>query len=198
MSTDTESHLHESERFLCAQRAGRGVLLGSALYGFIDALIIAVLLGVFLLVITLVLSFSSSGWMYGLCFALAYAFVLWKRTTVWKHGLFRITSERILVGIPVGFFKTHERVIKWPQYQESHFERRTMTDYLTLTYSLCIRYGTADARQKVSFPSLRYAEDLKHYLDKIDSAVRHGNLSSIHSFVAKPRGKREETSESHE
>lgn len=109
---------------------------------------------------------------------------------LWRQSLFRITTERIIMQYPVGLFSEFQKTIKWPQYQESYVGRGGFFSLLFGTRMLCIRYGGADGELTMCFPALRHAQDIKHFLDKVDSAVRHKDEQSLRPFVAKPRGKR--------
>ncbi len=189
---DDRKFLHDNELLLCSQRSSPAVLVSSALRGLVDALIAGIVLSLILLaVLTFVFETSVSVFVYVAIFVIAYGIVFWLRWNVWAHSAFRITSERILLQAPESLFHPPLKTIKWSQYQESHVGHRTMFDYLFLSRPIGIRYGTADAQNEASFPSLRYGQDLKHYLDKIDSAVRKNDPTAMRPFVAKPRGKRD-------
>ncbi len=128
----------------------------------------------------------------------------------WKEATFRVTNERILLeykhGILVhpmmpvaadpaakGKHKAKEYTlvtIKWNQYQESSLPSAGIINSLFGVRPLAIRYGSADGHMIAFFPSLPYAKDLKHYLDKVDSAVRHGHESELKPFILKPKGQR--------
>lgn len=207
---DDRSHLHDAEVLLCSLRSSPAMLLWLAVRGILDAVIIGAILSVVLFLVSVFFDVSLGVWMYAVLFVVTYAYVLWQRWRVWNHALFRITSERILLQDPHAFFHSPLRTVKWSQYQESytghqpqestqrpheshhHVSQRQFFDYFFGSRPICIRYGTADARFEAEFPSLRYAHDVKHYLDKVDSAVRRNDLSSIKPFVAKPKGKRDE------
>lgn len=195
------------------QRASPAALVRTLLRALLDTLIVwAGLAG-----LTAGISYYASQqfpseWLFLALFIITCAVIALRRWQVWSHSAFRVTSERILLQSPLGFFHSPLRTIKWAQYQESYTghqplespkhvkthddegSRRHFTDYFFAARPLCIRFGTPDAHQEACFPSLRYANDLKHYLDKVDSAVRRNDLPSVHPFVAKPKGKRDDPS----
>jgi hypothetical protein len=183
--------LHENERLLCSQHATPAVLILSWLRGLLDAIVIGAVIDVILFALVTWQSLQPSPWLYAIAPVLAYVVVAVLRYHVWQHATFRVTTERILAAEP--FHLTHAplHTLKWSQYQESLVGHRSFLDVFFLARSLVIRHGTADARLELEFPSLRYAHDLKHYLDKVDSAVRKNETESIKPFVAKPRGKRD-------
>jgi len=128
----------------------------------------------------------------------------------WRAARFRVTNERILLEYKDGILvhpmmpvasdpKTAKRkpkayslvTIKWNQYQESSLPAGSLIDTLIGARPLAIRYGSADGHMIAFFPSLPFAKDLKHYLDKVDSAVRRGQEAEVKPFVLKPRGQRD-------
>lgn len=110
----------------------------------------------------------------------------------WRHARLRVTTERILLQHPETLFSAPLRTIKWNQYQESQLGGRTIFDLPFGARSLRIRYGAADSKLYVSFPAVAFASDIKHYLDKVDSAVRKSEAGSLRPFIAKQRGRRDE------
>lgn len=168
------------------------MLLQTWTRGLLDALLLSIVLcGVLFALLFFVFGTLTPVWAYALPVLLSLVLVFVKRWHVWSHALFRVTTERILLQSPGTLFHPPLRTIKWPQYQESEAGHRHFFDYLFLSRSIHIRFGTADAQHEAEYPSLRYAHDLKHYLDKVDSAVRKNGVASIQPFVAKPRGKRD-------
>ena len=188
----SERFLHEGEVLLCSRRSSPAVLVVLLLRGCIETFFTGFIL--VLLVAgtsTLALSMTPPMWLYLVIIVLTLMLIAAQRVRMWSHAAFRITTERILLGDPFAFFHAPVHTIKWPQYQESEAGSRGALDLFFLARPLVIRHGTADAKLTFTFPSLRYAEDLKHYLDKVDAAVRKNDVSSLRPFVAKPRGKRD-------
>ena len=184
-------------------------MLRTLLRGVLDALILGITIAG---LVTGIWFFGAETfpplWFFITLLLVLYGLVAWRRWHVWNHALFRVTTERILLDSPLAFFHSPLRTIKWSQYQESytghqplestqramhsdHGSHRHFFDYFFLSRPISIRFGTADAHQEASFPSLRFAEDLKHYLDKVDSAVRRSDVASVKPFVAKGKGKRD-------
>ncbi|TSC58270.1 MAG: hypothetical protein Greene041619_701 [Candidatus Peregrinibacteria bacterium Greene0416_19] len=189
---DDRRFLHEGETLLCTIRPSAGNLCLSLLQGVFDALIGGIGLSVILFVIAAMNGWNVALWVYGLLLLIAYVIVLILRIRLWRHSSFRVTTERILMTSYPGLFLKRSPTIKWNQYQESHVGRRNAFDLLFASRPLCIRHGTPDAHVEACFPSLRYASDLKHYLDKVDSAVRKKEVATLRPFIAKPRGRRDE------
>jgi hypothetical protein len=185
-------YLHDNETLLCEQRSSGAALTESILRGVGEALILGVALSLILFVF---LFFVGGGggsvvW-YVVLILVCFAVIIAKRFSVWRQSLFRITTERILLQHPIALFMQPVKTIKWPQYQESHVGGKSAFDFLFFSRPLFIRYGTADAKLEAGYPSLTWAHDLKHYLDKVDSAYRRGQAESAPCFVAAPRGKRD-------
>jgi hypothetical protein len=185
------SFLLDSEQLLCDMRSTPAVLAQSFLRGLLDTLVIGIAVAALLYGGFYALGWSVPLWLPIACVVIAYGVVAWRRWEMWKHATLQITSERILLHTPGTLFHVPLRTIKWSQYQESYVGHRTFLDFFFRSRSLHIRFGTADAPREFHFPSLRYAEDLKHYLDKIDAAIRHNDAAAVRPFVAKPRGKRD-------
>jgi hypothetical protein len=188
---DALSHLHTGEQLLCSLHASKAALMRTLLRGCGEGLVVAAIVSVllFALVFFAQVAFPSFAWL--IPALLPVVGMVWLRYRGWKRGLFRVTTERILIASPYALFHAPLVTIKWAQYQESEVGHRSPLDVVFLARPLRIRYGTADAKNEIIFPSIRYAEDLKHFLDKVDSAVRAGNAGSLKVFVAKPRGKRD-------
>jgi hypothetical protein len=185
--------LHDGEKLLCSLRSSPAVLVVSVLRGFVDAVIADLFLsGAAFALFYFAWGIVLSWYAYGLLFLFCYGIVSFMRWNVWRHASLRITTDRILSQTPTSLFHPHLTTIKWPQYQESFLGTRNILDFFFRSRPLCIRYGTADAHKRSCFPSVIYAQDLKHYLDKVDSAVRKNLTSELRPFVSKPRGKRDE------
>ncbi len=189
---DNRDFLHDGETLLCSQRASAALFVRSAVRGLFDGVILGLIVSALIGGIAY-FAFNTllPVWVFVLLFVVSYLIILWKRWQVWKHETFRVTSERLLVPFPAALFHAPLHTIKWSQYQESHVGHRGVLDFFFLSRPLCIRHGTADAHKETCFPSLSYAQDLKHYLDKVDSAVRAGTIATVKPFVAKPRGRRD-------
>lgn len=188
-----ERHLHENEVLLASRRASPAVLIVCFLRSLLEGGMAGAILSI-LLSVAAAFSFGTpvlSFWIYLLVIALSMGFACLQHVRTWRDARLRVTTERILVANPFSFFRAPLVTVKWPQYQESETGRRQALDVFFLARPLKIRYGTADAKYEARFPSLRYAEDLKHFLDKVDSAVRRNDVASLRPFVAKPRGKRD-------
>lgn len=185
-------YLHDREKLLTEQGSSGAALLQSILLGVLDALFLGIGLSSLFAVMQLFAVGAVNGaWWYVGFFVLAYALTMMKRAQVWKASRFRITSERILLQEPVGLWEQPVQTIKWPQYQESHVGSKNFFDYFFFSRPLAIRYGTADAKMEMRYPSLRWGHDLKHYLDKVDSAYRAHQAESVPPFVSAPRGRRD-------
>lgn len=188
----SDRYLHEGETLLCNRRSSFAVLIVNLLRGILEGVIMGSILSA-ALAITLVFTQNAPSvlWMYVALFVVCLAIILLQRIHIWREATFRVTTERILVANPQAFFHVPLTTIKWPQYQESEPGRRSFLDIFFFARPINIRFGTADAKYTAKFPSLGYAEDLKHYLDKVDAAVRKNETSSLKPFVARPRGKRD-------
>ncbi len=194
---DDRSYLHDGEQLLCSMHSSTAMLLQSWMRAVLEGVIVGVVLcAIGFVIATFGFDVSLSIWLYVTFVIVSVLIIGYFRWKTWKHATLRITSERILLHNPNALFHSDLKTIKWPQYQESHAGHRTFLDFFFWSRPLHIRYGTADAYNEAHFPSLRYAEDLKHYLDKVDSAVRKNEIAAVHPFVAKPRGKRDVQQES--
>ncbi len=185
------AYLHDGEILLASQHASVSGLIHGVLRGLIEGLFFGAIVGIAAVLGLTALGGDFGVWLGGALAVLAVVIVIAQRVRLWKHTTLRITSERILVPEVGSLLHPPLHTIKWPQYQESHTGHRHGLDALFLSKTLCIRYGTADAHKEVCFPSLRFAGDLKHFLDKVDSAVRRGDVDSVKPFVAKRKGKRD-------
>lgn len=185
-------HLHDAEVLLCRMRPSGALLVARCLCGLLDSLFAAIVLyaviGGGLWAVTG--EFPSIWWFVVLyAFCVLILFIIKYRQ--WSHSSFRVTTERILLEYPSGFIGIFHRTIKWPQYQESFAGHRGPLSLFWRAKPLCIRFGNADGEQTACFPSLRLADDLKHYLDKADSLIRKGQASEIRPFIEKPKGQRD-------
>ncbi len=188
-----ERYLHESEILLASRRSSPAVLIVGVFRSLLEGGIAGVLLSIVLSVIG-AFAFATPVlllWVYLLIITCSIGLTFLQHVRIWHGARFRVTTERILVANPFAFFHAPLTTVKWPQYQESEIGHRQSLDVFFLARPVKIRYGTADARYEAMFPSLRYAEDLKHYLDKVDAAVRRNDIASLRPFVARPRGKRD-------
>lgn len=187
-----ERFLHEGETLLCSRRSSLAALVVCILRSLLETVVTGAIASVALSIV-LLLGFGASLalWMYAAIFGMCLVVILFQHVHTWREAAFRVTTERILVSNPYTFFHAPLTTIKWPQYQESEVGHRSFLDIFVLARPLNIRYGTADARYEAKFPSLRYAEDIKHFLDKVDAAVRRNEATNLKPFVAKPYGKRD-------
>jgi hypothetical protein len=183
--------LHEGERLLCTQGSTPAVFLYGIVRGLMETLVGLIIIMVGIGAVALFAGIDIPWVLIAILAFILLCSILAQRYRIFRHAALRITTERILIGNPLHFFHAPEHTIKWPQYQESTVGRRSPMDLLFFSRPLRIRYGTADAKQEIAFPSLLYAEDLKHYLDKVDSLVRSGKGADLKPFIAKPRGKRD-------
>lgn len=183
--------LHDGETLLANLHASKTNLVTQMLRGLIEGLIAG---GILAGVVAVIMAASGPGASWGISIALiiiGVVLVLVRRYRLWKHASFRVTTERILIEHHTSLFSSHGlHTVKWNQYQESFLGHRSMFDLFFRVRPVCIRYGTADARFEVCFPSLPFAQDFKHYLDKVDSAVRKQQESTLRPFVMKKRGER--------
>lgn len=190
---DDRRFLHEGEVLLATVRPSAGSLAWNFIQAVVDALLIGIVasVGAGVALWLAVGSPPSAGLVAGI-FIASYAAAACLHWRFWRHATFRVTTERILLEHHPTLVTKSSATIKWSQYQESHVGRRSFTDFLSGSRPLCVRHGTADAKIEVCFPSLRYASDLKHYLDKVESAVRRGEAGALRPFVARPRGRRDQ------
>ncbi len=189
---DSRAHLHDGEHLLCSMHSSVAALLHSIVRGLAEGLILGAVISLVIAIALFFMNGAIAVWMIVIVLMLSCALVIYLRWRSWKHGLIRVTTERILLASPYALFHAPLTTIKWPQYQECEAGHRHFLDLFFFARPLNFRYGTADAPHEAHFPSLRYAEDLKHYIDKVDSAFRRNETASLKPFVAKPRGKRDE------
>lgn len=184
-------HLHEGERLLVTARPSVSALLLSWIVGLADALVLIVLaLGASILVAGI--DVLASVWFVSVIVVIAVLLAWWRRWKKWKASGLWVTTDRIILEYELLPLGSESRTIKWDQYQESSTGPRHPVDILCGARALCIRFGTAKAEHTACFPSLLWAGDLKHYLDKVDSAVRAGQTEGLRPFVFKRRGQRDE------
>ena len=188
---DDRHHLHEHERLLAHMRPAGSFLILSLLAGLFDTLLFGVVFSVLLALGFWVSGLDLSAVLFVIVFAAVFVIVCLRRVFLWREAALRITTERILLEYPRSLFLREHHTVKWTQYQESHPAPRQFFDFFFRARTLNIRHGTADAQRENRYPSLRYAQDLKHYLDKVDSAVRAGKADELRPFVPKPRGQRD-------
>jgi hypothetical protein len=188
---DERSFLYDGERLLCNMRASPALLCRSLARAALDALLIGAAINIVLIAAAFALGWTVSPWVFALPVILGYGVAATFRWRVWKHARFRVTTDRILVQTPTSFLHPHLTTIKWSQYQESYAGHRGVLDILFRSRGICFRYGTADGNNQICFPSITFAQDLKHYLDKVDSAVRKNAADTVQAFVLKKRGKRD-------
>ncbi len=186
-SMDDRVHLHEHENLLLHMRPSVALFLRGVLWSLAASLLIALL---FMLVLAGALAMSAPV-VFGWSFIISTFLLSVRSYFQWRHAHFRVTTERILLEAPLSLLRHVHRTIKWSQYQESDLAQRGPLDLLFFVRTLKIRYGAADSKLFVVFPALPLAEDIKHYLDKIDSAVRRNDAASLKPFIAKARGKRD-------
>ncbi|MDO8648243.1 MAG: hypothetical protein Q7R81_00495 [Candidatus Peregrinibacteria bacterium] len=211
---DQRLHLHDAERLLCSVRPSSAFLVWSLLRGVVDGLIVGIPLALVIAIVFGILGWTGSiGLAVSIVLIVSLLAVWLRRWSHWRVSSLSVTTERILLQYPSGptvitksgaairervlvrsggsVLHTSLRTVKWSQYQESVLGGKTMFDLVAGSRAVCIRYGTADAQLEACYPSLPYASDLKHYLDKADAAIRSGNVSTLKPFVLKPRGKRD-------
>lgn len=186
-------HLHDGEHLLVKLHASPAMLVTGLLRALLDAVVLTIVLSIVTFAIGWLVFATAPAWyVYLLLFILSYALMGYVRWSFWKHSDFIVTTERILLHYRYTLFSGPMHTVKWAQFQEGLVQRKKPLELLFGGHELSIRYGTADAHHIASFPSLPYANDLKHYLDKIDSAVRHGSIAEVKPFVLKPRGRRDD------
>ncbi len=189
---DSHSHLYDSEQLLLSMHPGVALLVHGMLQAVVDAAVVTIVLAL-ALVVSLWFSFEvlPPWYAYALIFVVAYGLIAWRKKALWSKASLRLTNDRILMQSPKRFGMESIKTIKWSQYQESFTEKGGILNALFGAKRLCVRYGTADAHRLTCFPSVGYAVDIKHYMDKVDSAVRAGKIGEIRPFVAKPKGRRD-------
>lgn len=184
---DVRKHLHDGEVLLYATRSSVAHLLWLWLRSLPLAL---VLIAVGIVGLALLNGGVPAAWSVLAVSLFGLALPLWLQWRVWAQGLLRITTDRIVIDMPEGWWHPHTRTIKWGQYQESETGKGHLLGTLFGAKSLHIRFGSADSHDHVRFPYVYMASDLKHYLDKIDRQVRMRDFSQIRAFVPKKKGKR--------
>lgn len=185
---DQRVHLHEGEELLLQVRPAAILFVRDILRSLLEAFLVGVVGGV---LAGLFFQMSVTAILIVIWIVVGLLLVL-LRYRHWTHAELRVTTERILIQAPHALLPHPLRTIKWPQYQESFLGNRGPFDLLFGVRTLTIRYGNADSKLFLSFPGLRFANDIKHYLDKVDSAVRHNQAQQMHAFIFKKRGQRDE------
>lgn len=186
------TYLHDAEVLLCRARPTVALLVASCLRGLLNALLVA---GVVFLIVGSIIwnvygSFPGMAWfivIYVTC-ALLFCIAAYRQ---WTRVQLRITSERILLDRPKHLTSISTRTIKWPQFQESFTKSGGPLAAFWRSKTLCIRFGSSDGEMILTFPCLRLAKDIKHYLDKADTLIRKNQVSELRPFVEKPRGQRD-------
>ena len=189
---DDRAHLHDGERLLAQFQASSPVLFTHLVRAILDALVLGIVLSIIAVASGWFAANSMPAvWVYVLLFLLAYTAMSFYRWWLWKDSSFRVTTDRILLHHRTSLFSEPMNTIKWNQYQESALKHGRIVEMLFGVRGICIRYGTADAHHIACFPAIAYATDVKHYLDKVDSAVRQGKIDEIKPFVRMPKGLRD-------
>lgn len=185
---DDLRHLHDGERLLCGMSLPGFVRVGwAAGAGLAGAVIVLPAAVASFLFLPLAGAIAS-----GAFAVLIVAAMVWRSLRRSARATFRVTTERILLEFPDGAIGRTEKTMKWNQYQESFVGKAGFLHLLSGSRPLCIRFGGSDAPFTVAFPAVRHARDLKHYLDKVDSAERRKAVEEVRPFVDKPRGQRGE------
>ena len=185
---DDRLHLHEGERLLLTVHASAGLFVRDVLRSILEATFAGAVLSVagsLFLNLSVGVAFAASA-------LLLVVLLVFLRHRHWRHASLRITTERILLQSHGSLLSHPLHTIKWIQYQESLLGPRSPLDLLMGLRTIVIRYGNADSKLYVSFPGLRFGNDIKHFLDKVDSAVRRNQTDQVHDFVFKKRGQRDE------
>lgn len=174
-------------------RPSIGALLSSLALGMLDAAAIAAALTAILIAVFSVarFAFSLSIAVTAALFVLSYCGVAIYRMQGWRRASMRVTTERILLQSPGGLLARPLITIKWARYQESALARAKPLDLLLRTRTLVVRYGTAGGEREARYNALPMGRDIKHFLDKVDAAVRQGTQAQLRPFIAKPRGQRD-------
>jgi hypothetical protein len=190
---DDRLHLHDGERLLLSMKPASSRLIVALLRGLLEGMIFALVIAGIIQLIGMLIAEDGIPWIVHIIVGLLIvAGILYRRFVLWRKSDFRVTTERILPHYYSSLFFGHpHHTIKWSQYQESYTQMGSIFDMFFGARTLCIRYGTADAKVTLSFPSLSFANDIKHYLDKVDSAVRKQQEAQLKPFVAAPRGRRD-------
>jgi hypothetical protein len=190
---DVHAHLHDGERLLHATHPTRSVLVGWIVQSVATALLVTAGLTIAAVIVGNAISVNVSPWIVApvLFLASLYLFIRSAQKR-YRKTLLRITTERILLVYPKSPFSFHQKTIKWNQFQESVTGKGGIFQIFSKAKVLKIRYGSPDAPLIATFPPIRRAQDVKHYLDKVDSAVRHNTIDETKAFVDKPKGHRDE------
>lgn len=210
-------HLHEHERLLADLHPAWSVLVAGLLQSLMAAVTAGVVLGTAIMALLAAAGMGWMPWIIVVCVLCAAAFFGWRRYVAWQAASLRVTTDRLLFTYPKSLGsrsrltvrwarKAGDKLevksqpsdsstvtVKWSQYQESMAVRPQFFDVFCGARGLSVRYGSADAEREVCFPGIPFAQDLKHYLDKIESAVRQGSVKDIRGFVLKKRGERGES-----
>jgi hypothetical protein len=207
-------HLHERERLLAELRPGWSALVAGLVRATGVAIIAGLIVGAAATAAMAAFGFGLSFWLLPLAIALAVGVLSWSCVRAWRAAFFRVTTDRLLLSYPKSLAvrslmtvrwarrsgdrleyvvqpSAHATVtVKWNQYQESIAHPPTLWDIPFGTRSVSVRYGAADTERDVCFPAVPFSRDVKHYLDKVESAGRQGGIDDVRPFVLKRRGER--------
>ncbi len=184
---DERSHLHDGEELLYATRSSGAHLLHLLMQAVPVGIALAAL---FATVVSFLLQALAPLWVIIVIAVPSLILPLYLKWRVWQHGLLRITTDRIVIESPEGWWHPHTRTVKWSQYQECETGKGHLLGTLFGAKSLQIRFGSADSHDILHYPYVYMAGDIKHYLDKIDRQVRMRDFSQIRAFVPKKKGQR--------
>jgi hypothetical protein len=122
---------------------------------------------------------------------LIFALAVFRRIRAVQHSAIIITTDRIMVLGHEKYFFHKLHTLKWSQFQECILGHRSPLGFFFGAAPLSIRYGNADSKLYHHVAPVRYASDIKHYLDKVDTLVQRNALTEVQPFIAKPKGKRD-------
>lgn len=183
-------HQHEDERILFRTRRSYGALLIPLLHSVWQGTIA----GTFALLIiggSWYVFFGEASDYFMLIIPFTIILLAWRRYVIWQNITFTITTKRIISHQYHSIFTSSTYAIQWDRYQGSEYAAGAL-DRLTNTGALTIQYGTMDAAKSLKIIRLPWAQDLKHYMDKLQS-LRASNTPDINLplFVPAKRGKRD-------
>jgi membrane protein YdbS with pleckstrin-like domain len=115
----------------------------------------------------------------------------YRRQVIWKETTLTITTQRILYHRYDSLFKSSTHTINWDRYQDSTYTAGAL-DRATNTGELTIHFGTAGAERTLEITKLTWAQDLKHYLDKIHNlkVMKQADIN-LPFFVPAKKGRRD-------
>lgn len=209
-------HFHDGERVLLSMRPSKVVLVPVVFSALLPGVVAGVVLAAGLFIADAALRWNLPWPAYFLPFLFCCGVVAFQRIRAWTHAMFCVTTDRIILQYPRKLLSpsrmhtqmhhkdghsmhmqpSHDSTItiKWPVYQESVASHGNPLEMIAHARKITIRYGSADAEREVLYPSIPFAEDIKHYLDKVDSASRRHALDDIRPFVFKKYGQRDDAS----